>query len=350
MENGLVLMTALPPTVGHQYLIEFASKYMQWASSTGFLYVMVSWRDIEPIKGWRRVSALREHFKHDKRVVIRSHNGSEMPQNPEEHSDFWNLWKTEIISMAPNIGYVFASETYGIELAKTLGAKFVPCNVYRETVNVTATEVRRDILGNFDKLLPEMKDHFKFRAVIFGAESCGKTTVSKAIAASNPSLFYYGPEWAREYLELLPTPEVTEDRMMDIVQGQWTIDRLMYTKSDRPISIQDTDLLSTIGYYYICGLQDTEGMRVASTLFQSADIYYVMPDTIPFKPDPLRYGGDKRESTTQFWIDLLNRYDCKYHVVQRTDRTGQLGEILLHLNETYEERFNLKALREFKRI
>jgi hypothetical protein len=28
---------------------------------------------------------------------------------------------------------------------------------------------------------------------------------------------------------------------------------------------------------------------------------------VPFAPDPLRYGGDRRESPDRFWIDLCER-------------------------------------------
>lgn len=37
-----------------------------------------------------------------------------------------------------------------------------------------------------------------------------------------------------------------------------------------------------------------------------------MNDGIPSGPDPLRYGGDVRESGSPFWIDLLDEFGCLY--------------------------------------
>jgi nicotinamide riboside kinase len=69
-----------------------------------------------------------------------------------------------------------------------------------------------------------------------------------------------------------------------------------------------------------------------------SDFYIVMNDQIPFEADPLRYGGDKRESQTQFWIELLEEFDCAYAVVTNTDLHKQRSEVATQVIKMFESR------------
>lgn len=71
-----------------------------------------------------------------------------------------------------------------------------------------------------------------------------------------------------------------------------------------------------------------DGVDYGKELFRPADLYIVMNDEIPFEEDALRYGGKVRESTKQFWIDLLEEYKCKYYVVKGVTPGEQHEEIL----------------------
>src|SRR5690606_31900335 len=135
------------------------------------------------------------------------------------------------------------------------------------------------------------------------------------------------PEWARPYLESLQTPEVTLERMRTIAMGQHAQEAVARAQAHRdglPFVILDTDLLSTIGYLelYFGEQQRSWGSPRNSDywalrdqldqMFDPADLYLVTDDTLPFAPDPLRYGGDRRETTREYWIALLQRYGCRY--------------------------------------
>lgn len=340
--NGVVLMTALPPTVGHQHLIEFASRWMMAAEPAGLVHVLLCSRSFEPIDGSVRADAIRRQFGDRPNVVVVHYREDAAPQQPGDHPDFWRVWRDIVNAHVPDCGIVFASERYGFPMAAVLGGRFVPCNVYRETFAVSATAVRRDLIGHFRQLIPAIRPHFQMTATVIGAESTGKTTVSKAIAATG--IDHYTPEWAREYLELLPSPEATAGRMHEIVLGQSALEQSAKALTDRPFVIRDTDLLATIGFFVLSGIP---GIEAAEARFEPADIYYVMPDTIPFKPDPLRYGGDMRESATSFWVELLQRYRCRCHRVESTDPGAQRDEILAHLAGLHRDRF--EAVARFER-
>src|SRR5574343_139183 len=101
-------------------------------------------------------------------------------------------------------------------MANVLGCKFMPCNRYRETVPIKGTTVRQNLMNNFEFILPEFQKYIRKTVTIFGAESCGKTTMTKYLSEKMNGWFV--PEWAREYLETVGS-EVTDERMRDIIYG-----------------------------------------------------------------------------------------------------------------------------------
>lgn len=105
--------------------------------------------------------------------------------------------------------------------------------------------------------------------------------------------------------------------------------RSAYAQNHSAFIFQDTDLFSTLGYYRLYGggtVEDINDCETAACETQSS-LYIVMNSNIRFTPDPLRYGVTKRESDDQFWIDILEEYDLKYHVVQATNQHAQEAEV-----------------------
>lgn len=315
MPNAIVLMTALVPTVGHKYLIDYA-KNLGLIGYRDQVHVIVGTLDREPIEGKMRYYAIRDAYLNDSRVVVH-HLHRDVPQEPSEHPDFWNVWRDivrEFVFVEPD-DYFVASELYGMDMANVLGCKFMPCNRYRETVPVKGTDVRNDLMDSFDLILPEFQKHIRKTVTIFGAESCGKTTMTRALSKELNGHFI--PEWAREYLETVGA-EVTDERMRAIVEGQAALQKT--AKNDlfnKPFIFQDTDLFSTLGYYRLWGGGTDRDIDLCEYLAKQlkSDFYIVMNDQIPFEADPLRYGGDKRESGMQFWIDILEEFKLPYYVV-----------------------------------
>lgn len=321
MPDAIVLMTALVPTIGHKYLIDFAKNLVK---PDGTVHVIVGTLDREPIYGETRFVAIRQAYRVNGYIKVH-HLRRNVPQEPNEHPDFWTVWRDivrEFVDVKPD-DYFVASELYGMDMARVLGCKFMPCNRYRETVPIKGSDVRADLMGNFRFILPEFQHNIRKTVTLFGAESCGKTTMAKRLAKDMDGWFV--PEWAREYLETVGS-EITDDSMLTIVNGQAALQNTAYHDLyDKPWIFQDTDLLSTVGYYRLWGGDKRADMDRIEKMANErrSDLYVVMNDQIPFEADPLRYGGTVRESGMQFWIDLLEEFGADYVVAPRGDHESQ---------------------------
>lgn len=325
--TGVILMTALIPTIGHQFLIDFAHQFMKNAG--GSLHVIICSRSQEPISGAMRLSAFREHYLkqiYGNKIKFYLYENDDAPQNPSDHFNFWNFWKETIENITQKtFKYLFASENYGVQLANALNASFVPCDISRKILPVKGNWVRSDIYHNFEDILPEMRKYLRTKITLFGAESTGKTTIGSEVA--HRLGYHFVPEWAREYLETVGA-QLSADKMRAIATAQYALQTAVSNElMDKQGIIFDTDLGSTFGYFKIYNGKPPEYLR---KWFQNSlsDLYIVMNSNIPFVPDKLRYGIDKRESTDEFWIDILKEFNCKYHVIKSTDKIYQINEVV----------------------
>ena len=345
MPGAIVLMTALVPTIGHKYLIDYAKNLTGW---DGKVHVIVGTMDREPVAGNLRYIAIRDTYLNDRKVVVYNLH-RDVPQEPSEHPDFWNVWRDivrEFVDVQAD-DYFVASELYGMDMANVLGCKFMTCNRYRETVPVKGSDVRYDLMDSFEFILPEFQKHIRKTITVFGAESCGKTTMAKILAEELNGWFV--PEWAREYLETVG-PEITDDSMRTIVYGQTALQKTARDDlKNKPFIFQDTDLFSTVGYYKLWGGGTDEDLDLVEYNAKQlkSDLYIVMNDGIPFEEDPIRYGGDKRESGMQYWINLLEEYKLPYYVVKATDRRLQANEVCSTVIKFFDN--ETKNIREYKR-
>ena len=314
MTHGLIFATMLVPTTGHQYLIDFASNFVE------HLHVIISTRSGEPTRFVDRIDGLEIAPN----VYLYEHADDYAPQNPtgEDDSAFWKYWANTVKSIVnKDIDYVFASELYGAQVATSLNAEFIPVDIAREVQPVRGTSVRKNLFEQQANITAGFKQILRADVVLFGPESCGKTTLARRLAKH----FYgtYVPEWARPYLETVGA-NVTEHKMEMITNGQYSSERAA-DQIDSILTFKDTDLLTTLGFYELYGITKLPQLEWMISDYPN-DLYLVMNDNIPFTPDQLRYGVTKRETSTQYWIDLLEEYGRDYRLIRSTDPNAQFEE------------------------
>lgn len=316
-------MTALPPTKGHLHLVQFASHL----AST--VEVIVCTQPDEPF-ATERINAIRKAVQPIDNVNVH-HIHRTLEQNPNADG-FWEMWRRILVGYNCGKGdYVVASEPYGKTVADLMGARFMPYDIDRGIEYTRGTDIRYDAWSNFSSILPEFQPTIQQRLTVFGAESTGKTTLTKRIAIETGSAWY--PEWARPYLENVENV-IDRRSMTEIWWGQRALQKSACYLPDQPWIIQDTDLFSTVGYWGFWEPETMPNAMVFDAKVMRSDLYLITKSNIPFEQDPLRYGGDAREASDQYWINLCKEHELNYHVLESDNRDERLSEALkvMHLH------------------
>ncbi|HRC28249.1 MAG TPA: ATP-binding protein [Candidatus Saccharimonas sp.] len=168
---------------------------------------------------------------------------------------------------------------------------------------------------------------------VFGAESTGKTTLSRQLTLALSAPWY--EEYARPYLEKTGAA-VTTQSMRAIWHGQRSL-QTRAKEHHKPYSVQDTDLFSTVGYWQLPHRESSLGMCPTQLISDAqrlrSDLYLITQSNIPFEADPLRYGGDRRESLDDYWVHLCETYQLPYVVIKAHAPKKRLAESLLIIKE-----------------
>ena len=353
--DAWVVLTALPPTVGHEALIRFAAELAH--QDGGSTFVVLCSQPDEPwiLERYMAIADLAESMsdenplKHRRVSVL--HHTDPIQQEPDgDDPAFWRMWGDILRRFGAREGsYMVGSELYGVRFAQEVGMQFMPYDIARDVVRAKATLLRRSLskgtLG-FGLLMPTFQKYLQFRVTVFGAESTGKTTLSRVLADDLGGRWL--PEWARPYLETVG-PEITDESMDAIWHGQAALQRIApEAPAKQGIVVQDTDLFSTVGYWdYMLPSDTPEGLiRDAHDL--KSDLYIVTKSNIPFEEDPIRYGGDRRETEDHHWTDLLDKHGLNYVVLESNnlaDRRVEAGNLI---REAWRKHTNLDYVRQGK--
>lgn len=343
MSKSFVLITAMPPTKGHLQLIQFANNISDTT------HVIVATQPDEPYT-LQRYESVRQACAGMKRTFV-FHYNKEVNQDPNSIG-FWDRWKGILYGFGMRPGdYFVASESYGVKLAEVTKTKFIPYDINRDVINIKAKTVRWFPQAFFKYMLPEFQQIIRPTITLFGAESTGKTKLAKRLAKEWDTWYLF--EWARPYLETCGN-EISVDSMNDIWLGQRALQLQAKSLYDKMAVIQDTDLFSTVGYWNMYtkdhrDFPDTPKELIYDAMGLKSDLYLICPSNIPFEPDPLRYGGEVRESTDQFWINLCEQYNLNYKVLTESyfdDRVYEagmyIGDLWDKINKSlyYERQFN----------
>lgn len=332
MTRAWILMAAMPPTQGHLNLIRFSCHL---APTT----VLVCTQPDEPYAIERYKSIAKTAHGVDVR-----HFHKQIEQNPDAPG-FWQMWKNILDSYGFRSGdYIVASEIYGKRLADEVGGIFMPYDLDRSIYPCKATYARIDPLGNWETIIPEFRNTFVQTVTLFGAESVGKTTMAQGLAKFYDAEWTF--EWARPYLEAVG-PDVTNEKMIRIWKGQYALQRSTRQITKSPVIFQDTDLFSTVGYWEMYEPGNVPDRIVRDATIRESDLYLICLSNIPFVQDQLRYGGDKRESDDQYWIDLCEQYGLNYKVLTASRPGDRLAEATGRVDQLLKEKINFNYDRQY---
>lgn len=330
MTRALVLMKAMPPTKGHERLIDFATTF----SDQGV--VLIDTAPGEPLVNERVEWISLQLLFNDWRV-----EHMELDDQDPKADGFWERWAGRLKELG-EFDYIIGSEQYCQTLAGLLDARYIPYDPKRELVGAQATAVRKNPISLFRHVAEGFQPHLQTTITVWGAESTGKTTLSERLASCLDGEWVF--EWARPYLEGTGQTVVDLQAMHEIWHGQYAVEQnaAVHHSVDKPFIVRDTDLYSTIGYWeqphWTADLGPVPKGLISDAAVHRADLYIILKSNIPFEKDPIRYGGDHRESSDEYWISVAEKYDLPYVVLTSTDRLDKLSESMGHATQAFHKK------------
>ncbi|WGM38000.1 AAA family ATPase [Caulobacter sp. NIBR1757] len=297
-QRGFLLGKFMPPHAGHQYLCDFARAYCE------HLTILVCSLDREPIPGHLRAAWMRELYP-DCRVV---HFSEDVPQEPQDHPDFWDIWRGISKDAHPEpVDVVFASEPYGARLAEELGARFVPVDPGRETQAISGTAVRAAPFRHWSMLPAPVRAWYTPRICLFGPESTGKTTLARRLADHFATVV--APEYGRTYTEVFGT-EVNAEDLIHIAAGHQAGVAAAARAANR-LLICDTDPVLTAVWSRMLVGRPLPQLEAFDDL---CDLYLLTDIDAPWVDDGTRYFP--QDDTRRRFFDLcraeLDRRGARY--------------------------------------
>jgi HTH-type transcriptional repressor of NAD biosynthesis genes len=299
--TGMVLGKFYPPTLGHCYMVDFARHYV------GHLTVIVATLSRETIPGEKRAAWMRELFP-DTNVI---HVTDENPQEPGDHANFWRIWQESIRRVMPSgPDYVFASEAYGSELARLLGATYVPVDHPRALRPIRASDVRTDPMAHWQWLPVPVRPYFVRRVCIIGPESTGKTTLADRLAKHYDTVMV--GEFARSLIAVSGR-RISDHLFPMILKGQAASEAALARQANR-VLICDSDAYTTLLYRRLYFGDCPDYVR-AETERERYDLYLLTTPDTPFVPDPQRNHPEQRHWFFENAVEWLTRRAANYVVV-----------------------------------
>lgn len=283
--RGLVLGKFLPYHAGHAHLIRTAR------AQVDELTVLVCSIAREPIPGEVRFGWVVESHP-DCRVV---HATDEVPQAPDEHPDFWQIWTELVARYAGEVDVVFTSEPYGDRLAECLGARHVCVDPERRRYPVSGTAVRSDPLAMWELIPPVVRPAYVHRVAILGTESTGKSTMAEHLATTFDTLWV--PEFGRAYCEGRDVWALTLADFDAIARGQ-IVDEEEAARCANRVLICDTDVRTTATWSELIRGEISPWLAHEAEVRGYSHVLLLSPD-VPWVDDGSRVLHDERLRHTE---------------------------------------------------
>jgi HTH-type transcriptional repressor of NAD biosynthesis genes len=190
------------------------------------------------------------------------------------------------------IDYVFSSEHDYDNLFQKFypKSKHIVIDEKRNTVPISATEMRKNLYNYWSKLPDCVKSFFVKKVVVIGTESCGKTTLTKQL-----SKFYntnYVHEIGRDYCEKY-SDKLTKE-MFDFIAMEHFL--LQNKKAEKSNKVLFVDSEAVITQYYLDMYFNGEKSDFIEEIIklQNYDLAIFLEPDIKWVDDGLRFAGEEK--------------------------------------------------------
>jgi NadR type nicotinamide-nucleotide adenylyltransferase len=303
--RGLIVGKFYPPHRGHKFLIDTARAQVDQLS------VIVCQKPDESPPGELRVAWIREIHPDVEALLIDD-------TYDEQDSRVWAENSIRWLGFAPDL--VFTSEDYGARFAHYLGCEHVLVDKARRAMPVSGTAVRNDPLGCWEYLEPAVRAWYAKRICIVGAESTGKTTLARQLAAHYRTV--WTPEYGREYSERKLIAEgaykFSSDEFAHIARTQCERENSAARQANKAL-ICDTDAFATsIWHRRYMGARSPAVERIAAE-HRRPDLYLLTDVHTPFVQDGTRDGEAIREWMHETFLTELTAQQRPFRLLSGSE-------------------------------
>jgi len=239
-------MKALPPHLGHLYLIDTA------ISQSEMVHVIMTHNLSQSIPGEVRFEALNAIYGNNPKVKIHSVSDEGLPQYDSECEtldQFYSYWVPLVYNQVEELDAVFTSEDYGDDFARYLGVKHILVDKERSKVPVSGTLVRSNPFKYWNFIPDPIKPHFVKRIVIMGPESCGKSILTKRLSENFETNFV--EEYGRTVFEENNFQLSIQD-FITISKGRQNIENKMIKFSNKVLFCDTEDITTYLFSKMFC--------------------------------------------------------------------------------------------------
>lgn len=295
-QTGVYFGRFLPPHRGHLYQIIEASTKCQ------NLIVVISdnaeqTRALCEADGLPEISyRLRKQWFSQQvqdmpHIQVRVLDESDIPVYPEGWQE-WSKRMREVVC-APIDAFFVGDLSYSETLASYFPeAKVELFDPSRTRYPISATEIRKNILGNWHYILGAARPFFAKKVLIAGTESCGKTTLTKCLAK------LYNTSWSEEVGRYYARDYLGNDETIYTDEDFGRIAHIQYEqdyhalRSANKVCFFDTDATYTdyFSELYMGHCNELVEKYIDHTRYDR--LFYLMPD-VRWVADGQRLNGDE---------------------------------------------------------
>lgn len=325
--DGLCLMKAYPPHLGHLHLIDTAVKNCKT------VHVMVCSLKNETIPGVLRYNWIKQHYKNNKNVIV-IHCDQELPQYPsdcESEFVFYNQhWVPTVYSYIDKLDAVFTSEDYGNEFAFWLDIEHVLVDKDRVKFPVSGTKIRNSAFNNWEFIPDHEKSYFMKRVAILGPESVGKSTLSKKLAEHFSS--EYVEEYGRTYTEKTGTTNLKTSDFIHIAKKQYKMN-FAPMKVASKFLFCDTEAITTKVFadMYINKRNIPQLDEVIDK--QKFDLWILLDIDVPWVDDGTRDFQGERKKHLKLLKNELESRGINYVIISGSNYNDRLQKAIFEVNK-----------------
>ena len=303
-KTALVIGKFYPPHRGHKFLIDAASEI------NNIVHVIVCHKSDQIPEGNLRKAWLQEIHPN---AIIKVIDDIYGPTDSALWAKMTKIW----LGLIPDV--VFTSEDYGTEFSRHLGAQHVLVDKNRINVPICATQIRTNPWQYWEFSEPPVREYYAIRVVMAGAESTGKTTLSRDLAK------VYETNWVSEFGRSYSEKKIREGTNDDwatsdfvtIATEQCRLENNAARLANR-VLVCDTDAFATAIWHRRYLKDRSPEVEAIAFSHRCPDLVILTDIATPFEQDGVRDGESIRGWMHDIFLEELIKSKRRFIMVRGT--------------------------------